>query len=166
MRASVRHGQLQAMEPIIIVMVIAVIIGIVLVFYFRITTVSSGISSQRLQSQEDVLSMIRIARMPELLCPGSISGDTNCIDLEKAKAFSAILRNQTYKTYYHPILGNANITIFWLDGDMKTHQMQLYSDIPSNSTHTSASLTYFTVYDPIAEVNDLAWVMIQKEVVS
>ena len=160
-------GQLQAMEPIIIVVMLGLIIGLVLLFYVRLSGTQAQTTQKITSSEEDVVMLTKVSRMPELLCPSTIASDTNCIDLGKASSFSAITTTAQGKMYYNSLFGNSNIILHWINfssgnADAVINDMTLYSaldqrSLGKNSSGVSTSTTYFFVYDPITKSNDLAW---------
>lgn len=164
-----RRAQLQAMEPIMIVIVLAIIAGIVLLFYVRLSTGEARAETRTAQAVEDVQILGAVARMPELLCPDTESVQVNCIDYEKAKVFAKSSQSTENKVYYNPFFGNANITLYWIesvhdaDGNVNVQSQQLF-DTMVNRNKTKTSITYFTLYKPIEDRRYMAWMQIEREI--
>ncbi len=164
----VRRAQLQAMEPIMIVIVLAIIAGISLLFYVRLSSGETRAQIRTTESIEDVQILGAVARMPELLCPDTESVQVNCIDYEKAKIFSQSSKLPENKIYYNPFFGNANITLYWIESisgsnDVTIQSQQLF-DTMVNRNKTKTSITYFTLYKPIEDRRYMAWMQIEREV--
>jgi hypothetical protein len=163
-----KRAQLQAMEPIMIVIVLAIIAGIVLLFYVRLSSNEQQAEIRTTQSSEDVQILGAVARMPELLCPNVESVQVNCIDYEKAKAFSQSSMLPENKVFYNPLFGNANITLYWIDsidsdGAVNIKSTQLF-DTMVNRNKTRMTITYFTLYKPIEDRRYMAWMQIEREI--
>jgi hypothetical protein len=155
-----RRAQLQALEPIFIVIILAIVMGIGLLFYVRIADSQERQDSSAQAQQEDLATLARISRMPELSCSADASL-TNCIDVHKAEAFSRLLANDQAKLYYYPYLGDKNITITWLDlASGVTTTLRLYGGMQSD-TYT-ATTTYFTVYESVNSTAKLATLTILR----
>lgn len=151
------RGQLQTLEPILITIFLALIIGILLLVYVRISG-SRGTDLQSVQeSQDDVATLARIATLPELKCSNAFE---NCIDKQKAIAFSQIAAGPG-KVFYHPMFGDVNITISWIDLQTgATGGKTLYDSL--NSTNVKTTVTYFTIYNPVTNARQFATLMITR----
>jgi hypothetical protein len=149
-----KKAQLQAMEPIIIVIVLAVIIGVGLLFYTRINDNQQREDRIVAYQQEDLVLLSRIARMPELSCSNDESL-TNCIDAEKAKAFATVLRTERGRLHYYSFFGDANVTITSFDLETGTLDTQeIYGGLDAESY--TPIVMYFTLYDPKTDISKMA----------
>ena len=156
-----RRGQLQTLEPIIIVIILAVIIGMLLLFYVRISATQSRVDKQANAQQEDLASLARITTLPEISCPRSETVKTYCIDLLKARAFKDLMANPQLRSTYFSVLGASEISIETIDLQGAPSSMVLYDALePGN---VSASRTYFTGYDPVQDTRKFAIMVIKRE---
>lgn len=156
-----RRGQLQTLEPIIIVMVLALIAGLSLLFYLRITEGQEMQQTREFRMQEDVATLGRIANLPELSCNRAETANTYCIDVYKARTFGEFLRtNHQARTYYYALFGATNITLQIISGGT-TEQIALYENL--NNTFVTQTRTYFTVQDPTTGSREFAVLIIERE---
>jgi hypothetical protein len=164
-RTPHRRGQLQALEPILVVIFLAIIIGLVLLYYVQITTVEGTRDQRRYQAQEDLALLGRITTLPELSCPRSETVKTYCLDLFKAQAFATLTAQPETKAYYYPVFGSANVTLYWLDlkyGAERLQSLRLYSSI-GNSTNVKPTTTYFTAYEPVDGTRQFAMLVVERQ---
>lgn len=168
--ATPRRGQLQAMEPIIIVIVLAIIIGLVLLYYVRINAYETKTDTANYQAKEDLAMLGRLTTLPELACPRSETVKTYCIDLLKAQAFAStmgdIRNGPANRVYYSPVLGATNITLRWYDlskpaGQM-AQQLTIYSNL-RDSTRVRTTTTYFTAFEPVNGTRQFAMLIVERQ---
>lgn len=154
-----RRGQLQSLEPVMVVIILA-IIGIVGgMFYFSIAERGAQEDALLLDEQEDLAVLKRIAAAPELACPADITTGTYCIDLYKARAFSDLMAQDRHRVRYHPFFGDTQITVEWLDLPSR-QSLALYNG--TNATDLRATRTYFVVYDPVDGRRHFATLLIRR----
>lgn len=168
--AVVRRGQLQAMEPIIIVIVLAIIIGLVLLYYVRINAYETKTDTANYQAKEDLAMLGRLTTLPELACPRSETVKTYCIDLLKAQAFASMMGDArsgpSNRVYYSPVLGATNITLRWYDLSKPSGQMAQQLTIYSNlrdSTRVRTTTTYFTAFEPVNRTRQFAMLIVERQ---
>jgi hypothetical protein len=155
-------GQLQALEPIIITIVLGIIMVIGVVFYINISGSQSQQDKQEQAQQDELVLLARTSRLPELSCSEDVSG-TNCIDLYKANALAKRLSDPKERAYYFTLFGASNITIEYVDlVNNKAVFVPLYSAAGGNRTR--ATRTYFTVYDPVERTTNFATLIIEREI--
>lgn len=158
-----RRGQLQAMEPIIIVIVLAIIIGIVMLFYTRISAQENRAGTTRYQAREDIAMLGRLTTMPELACPRSETVKTYCIDIGKATAFAAMMNDPKERIYYNPFLGATNLTLKWYDMQQdKMNSLALYNNLRDPERITTTT-TYFTVFEPVNSTRQFAMLIVERQ---
>lgn len=146
-----RRAQLQTLEPILIVMVLAIIASIGLVWFMRVSESSAAFDDRVFDTAQDLAMAKRIGGLPEISCPRDISAGTYCVDLEKAKAFSRAVSDQDTALMYRSLLGDSKIVLSWIDlrsGEM--NNVTLYDMLPSDAVDISGSITYGSVYDPVS----------------
>jgi hypothetical protein len=166
---AARRGQLQAMEPIIITIILVLIIGVALIFYVRINYHEVASDSASFSQEEDLALLSRISSMPELSCPAVDGVPKNCIDLEKARQFQRLTRNDRTRSYYNPVLGATNITIETVDLAVTTagsagealDTINIYQNMQSENRVVVR--TYAVVFDPASRTNRFATIIIERE---
>jgi hypothetical protein len=151
------------MEPIIIVIMLAIIFGMALLFYARISGTQQKTEASHYQAEEDLDTLDRLTTMPELSCPRSETVKTYCIDRLKAEAFAGMLDNGGNRIYYTPLLGDTSITLIWYDlNDDALHSLPIYNNL-KDSTRVKATRTYFTVFDPITGTRQFAMLNVERQ---
>ena len=153
-----RKAQVQALEPIVIVIFLALLLGIALVFYFRISGGQVRQDESLVRSQENAQLLATVTRLPELSCT---SDTRNCIDLYKAQAFAASVTDPRQRLFYYALFGTANISIQWVELSGKK-ELQLYNALQSENIR--ASRTYFTIQDPVTGHRHFATMTIEQQV--
>jgi hypothetical protein len=156
-----KKGQLQTMEPIIIVIVLVIIIGICLLFYSRISNSQEDQQIRTAKAKEDTATLKRIANLPEFSCGRSTSTNTYCIDKYKAEAFGNFTASSAQaRIYYYGFFGAANVTLQIIEnGNLRS--IPLYYNL--NSTYVTQTRTYFTVFDPVMQHRQFAILIIERE---
>jgi hypothetical protein len=139
------------MEPILIVMFLALIIGLLLLFSLRIGDREVEVTATKEASKQDLLLLGRIANLPELSCPKSESAKTYCIDMFKAEAFRQLMKDDDVaRSSYYPLLGASEIAVEWIDMDSNgasiNKSMVLYDNL--NSSGVRPAVAYSTMYNP------------------
>ena len=155
-------GQLQVMEPIIIVVFLALILGILLMFYLRIADTEHAQDVRVHENAQDLAVLQRMARLPEIACPKSETGQTYCIDLYKARAFTRSMENPRARASYFPVFGAARITVHIIEVSGETSNFTIYNTLNATA-NVRPSITYTTVYDPVHDTRQFAMVMIERQ---
>ena len=148
-----KRGQLQTLEPIIIVIVLVLIAALVLMAFVRLTDASTP-----LDNSEAVAVLERVSTMPELSCPVIETAGTYCIDLAKVEAFSRIMRDEDNRIAYQPVFGFTQITLEVVGDD----PILLY-DMIDPEADVRAGTTYFTVHDPLTDTRRFATITVRRE---
>jgi hypothetical protein len=152
-----RRGQLQAMEPIIIVVILILIFSIAGVFFFRAGEREQATDARLLQDKNDAALLARMAWLPELSC----GTGTNCIDRYKLEAFAALLHNQTVRTSYYQIFGQTQVSVTWIELEGQQQTVILYDNFKGEDVATTR--TYFTIYDPATNTRNFAIMTIKRD---
>jgi hypothetical protein len=143
-----KRAQLQSLEPIVVVIFLAMIIGIMLVFYLRIGD-AEGTKEQSVQENRKDLDLLkRMSRLPEISCPEAETGQTYCVDLYKAEAFGEAMESQRTKTSYYPLFGSVRITLHVIDAEYGAVDEVVIYDSINATAYVRPSVTYVSVYDP------------------
>jgi|GEM_PF-6148969 len=162
-----KKGQLNTMEPIIIVIVLALIAGLGLLFYTRINDTQQTTAVSTMNAQQDVALLSTLARMPELACSRAETSDTKCIDLGKASAFAEILiTDQKIKNEYYPIFGASKVMITYVDSfdvGMPSRSVTVY-DALDDESRVRPTRTYFALYNPGDERMMFATLVVERRV--
>lgn len=159
-----RRGQLQTLEPILIVIVLSVLFGVGLLFFVKLQAHDpmKAVTSER----EATALLKKITTLPELSCPTSETVQTYCLDLVKAQMFSEMLGNAGNASFYFPLFGRSSVTLEWYDlsyGDEAiVEQLELYNALLEGAD-VAMSTTYFTVYDPVADQRYFASIMVRRQ---
>jgi len=148
-----KKGQLQTLEPIVIVIVLVLIAAIVLMLFVKLNDTSPSFDSR-----EALNVLQRVSTMPELSCPAIETAGTHCIDLGKARAFSRTVD----EIFYQPVFGFTSITLEVVE-ENKLEEILLY-DATVPDANVRASTTYFTVHDPVTDTRKFAMLTIRREV--
>jgi hypothetical protein len=157
-----RKAQLQTLEPILIVIVLAIIAGAALMFFLRFSERQSIVDARAFDREEDLAAVKRVTAMPELSCPRDVSAGTYCIDLGKAVAFSELSQRRDVAMLYRPMFGDAVLVLSWIDLDTGTlANLTLYNQ-SLNTSQTSQSRTYGTVFDPLTGERHFATLTIRR----
>jgi hypothetical protein len=155
------RGQLQSMEPIIIVIVLAIIAGLSLLFYVRISGGQQNEEIRAAHAQEDVATLGRIVNLPEFSCSRSATTNTYCIDKYKAQAFgNYTAKNTAARLYYYGFFGAANVTLQVVENGA-LHQIPLYANLKND--YVTQTRTFFTVLDPLTGERQFAILIIERE---
>lgn len=152
-----RRAQLQTLEPVIIIVFLGILFAIGLIFFVRLGGSDVTIVNER----EALATLSAVTTLPELSCASSVSSDTYCLDLYKARSFAEMNRDDPL--YYFPLLGAAEITLSYVD--LRTGLQQdivLYDTVNPNSTVIGSS-TFFTVHDSVREERHFAMLTIRRE---
>jgi len=160
------RGQLQVLEPIIIVLILGILVAGGIIATVKVGKTQADSDAFILDAQNARSTLQTITNLPELSCPRSVTVETYCIDLYKAEWFSVMMKNDTKKSYYQPLFSSSRITLTYFeleDGGLTENQVILYDDVLNENNIGSIS-TYFTVYDPISDDRLFAWIMIQREI--
>lgn len=157
-----RRGQLQVMEPIVIVVFLALILGILLMFYLRIAGTEQAQEVRVHENVQDLAVLQRMARLPEIACPKSETGQTYCIDLYKVRAFNQSMEDPRARTGYFPVFGAARITVRIIDVSGDTSNITIYNTLNATA-NVRPSITYTTVYDPVLDTRQFAMIMIERQ---
>lgn len=146
-----RVGQLQSMEPIIVMVFLAIIVGIMLIFYFRISDAQGAQDVRSQANVQDLAAIKRLAALPEIACPRPETAQAYCIDKYKALAFAAAMENSRLRQEYYPLFGQSriNITIITLQ-PRGQEQLTIYDSL-GDASRVRTSVMYTTVYDPSAD---------------
>jgi hypothetical protein len=153
-------GQLQTLEPIIIVMMLALLVGLGLLFYIRINHAGTQQARSVAGAQEDFTTLARIVELPELACSSGATAKEYCIDLYKAKAFAASTQNNEQRAYYYTFFGASRITLEYIDDPMP-EPIVLYENL--KDTHVIQTRTFFAVLDPVTNERKFAVLKIERE---
>lgn len=156
------RGQLQVMEPIVVVVFLALILGILLMFYLRIASTEQAQEAGVYENVQDLAVLQRMARLPEIACPKSETGQTYCIDLYKAQAFNRSMENQRTRTGYFPLFGASRITLHIIDVSGGVRNITIYNTLTATA-NVRPSITYTTVYDPVSDTRQFAMIMIERQ---
>ena len=152
---------MQTLEPVIIVIMLAIIIGIGLLFYARISASQQHQTGVALQYQEDLATLSRLSHMPELSVPAG-ADCSNCIDIYKAAEFSELLKGERNRTVYYPVFGPTAIMIDYLElSGNKLNHLVLYNN--TNTGFAKVTRTYFTMYEPVNRTRQFAMLTIARE---
>jgi hypothetical protein len=143
---------------VLIVIILAIIAGVGMFMYLRATESNARAQMQVDAAREDTVMLSRVARLPELSCSRDRS-QTNCIDAEKAKAFSVLAADQALRTKYFPLFGASKITIERVG--TTTEKIVVYDALEGSDVR--ATRTYFTVFDPTSKTTDFAVMIIERE---
>lgn len=146
---SLRRGQMQTLEPIIIVITITLLLLVGGAYFLR---ASQGADDQRAsarQEAEDLALLERVTTLPEISCSGVSSAGRLCVDREKAIAFSStILANESLRIAYFPLFGRTDLSlrVVSLNEDV-ARDISIY-DAADNATTIRATRTFVSVLDP------------------
>lgn len=159
------RGQLQTLEPILIVMVLAIIASIGLVWFMRVSESQASFDDRIFDTAKDLAMAKRIASLPEISCPKDISAGTYCVDLAKADAFSELASDRDALLLYYSLLGETQIHLSWIDlSSGELHNLSLYDFLPPESTDISGSVTYGSVYDPLTGERHFGMITLRRAV--
>jgi len=140
-----KKGQLQALEPILAVIIIAIILVIGFIYVVKISTNESVQDEMLSAENEDTATLTMLSAMPELACASDIK-EKNCIDLEKAKLFSQLLKTPSGRSYYASLFGKRDIIITYFDIEKKQENTIVLFDYEAQGA-SIGSRTYFTAHD-------------------
>ncbi len=157
-----RRAQLQTLEPIIIVVILALIVGVVLLFVVRAGGAQDKASARAIDEREAIAMLRKVTSLPELSCPLSETVRTFCIDGAKAQAFARLAADPQERLAYYPLLGSSRINLTWADLSAGTTRSLLLYDGLGNASDVSQSATYFTVYDPVQDARLFATLTIER----
>jgi hypothetical protein len=142
------------MEPIVIIMVLALIIGVAVMMYVRIADAQEGDDRRSMGAEEDLVLLSTLASMPELSCPQSISAGTRCLDRGKVLAAASVMTDDGTgggKLYYYRLFGDIRITITTVPlTDEEPSVVVLYDGMPATE-NSRVTRTYFTLYDHVTD---------------
>ncbi len=156
-----RKGQLQTLEPILIIIFLAIIAGIGMLFWIGFVESDAKDSAAAYESREALALLQRITTLPEFSCALSETRGTYCIDLEKAKVFQSMMADERLALQYTPILGFSNITLEIVDFSGANQKLVLNSRL--NSERYQIMRTYFTVHDPVEDTRGFGVLTIVRE---
>ena len=156
-------GQSQTMEPIITIVILAVLAAIGIIFFMRVGDTQQNVEIARVEELQSIEVLKLVTTMPELSCPKSVTTDTYCIDLYKAISFARLMNDGQNRIYYQPLFGTSRVTLTYIhipSGDKDT--IELFNLIAKDS-NLRATSTHFTVYDPILKEKKMAILTVQRE---
>lgn len=156
-----RKAQLQTLEPILIVIFLALILGLVLLFSLRISDTSAQRDTISQGNRQDLALLGIVANLPEIACPRSETSKTYCIDEYKARAFNASMRDVRKRNVYFQLLGNTRISIQKIDG--ASDPLVIYQMI-NDTSDVRTSFAYSTIHDPVTDLRSFAIVRIERGV--
>lgn len=156
-----RRGQLETLEPILIVIMLVLIAGIGLLFYVNISAGEYRGDLARIDDAQAIAIMQRATSMPELSCALSETAGTFCLDKYKVLAFSSIAREEQARIYYQDVFGTSSVRIGWLEAGSE-EKVVLYNITTGNGSITTMH-TYFTLHDPVADERYFAVMTIARE---
>jgi hypothetical protein len=161
----VRRAQLNTLEPIIITILIVIILGVTLLFFVRINRGEALERVETLKDQEDTATLSRMTHLPELACSQDVSAGTNCIDLEKARAFQTKFNGDAaVRQRYAYVFGtNSEVTIDVIDINGGYGAVEKIMFVTGTvGTEAKATTTYFVVHDPSIQKNRFAVMTIRR----
>ena len=161
-----KKGQLQTLEPIFVVILLVLLLGGALFFFFRYAKTQASQDTSIANEQEAISLLKKVTTLPELSCPTSITGDTYCIDMYKADAFSGMMNNDSKRAFYFPLFGTASITLEIVSSSPHD-PIVLYNTLPKDPATLDnltifASTTYFLVFDPVLYEKDFAILTVRR----
>ena len=150
-----KKAQLQAMETIIISIILVLLVLIGLWFYSGVSA-SSADQTSRLLSQEDANTLvILLSELPELSCPDRSVETRNCLDITKIDLLSQAITNpesdlytNNNRLYYASLFGATNITITqrYPEPSANTASYQLFDGATTSNVLTRT--LPINLYDP------------------
>jgi hypothetical protein len=103
------------MEPIIIIIFIAIIAAIGVLLFARMGSNADATDRANVQSVQDLARITALANMPELRCTSDVTL-AGCLDEQKVAALAQLMReNAQARVMYAAIFGETNITVDVLD---------------------------------------------------
>lgn len=144
-----RRGQMQTMEPIIVVITITILLLVGGAYFLRASQGAEGDRTASRQGAEDLALLERVTTLPEIACAGVSSAGRLCVDKEKVRVFSAVLAsNETLRVMYFPLFGRTNVSLRIVDvEDGVATGYPLYMAMDNAST-IRATRTFVSVLDP------------------
>ncbi len=134
----VKKAQLKLMENVFVVFLLIFIGAIVLIVY-SVNSINEQKQNLELKQSIESLNLLKLfSTFPEVECSIGDEIKENCIDLYKAKIFSEKTKTLEGKKLYFPILGYSNITLNYLDENMKEKKIILY-DFEKKNYNTKIS---------------------------
>ena len=163
-----KKGQFQTLEPVIIVIILVFIIGVMLMFYMRISKVEGDKTATTLRAQEDLTMREMITQLPELRCTESETSGTYCIDLFKAAEFKSLMTDDEQQILYYSLFGDAKITLHKIDLTDNTPTLSsgiiLYNALTNEEGNINTKYVYFTAHEPIEDKRLFAMVKIERQI--
>lgn len=156
-----RRGQLQTLEPVVIVIFLGVILALGLIFFMRISDSDSARQQSLADERYAVAIMRTVTTMPELACSRAETVQTFCIDTEKAYAFAEFTSSLNNGLEYFPLFGSSTLELEWQESTGLV-KVVLYN--ASAGGNALASSTYFTVHDPITDTRRFATLTVLRDV--
>ncbi|MBR9700258.1 hypothetical protein GOV11_00125 [Candidatus Woesearchaeota archaeon] len=163
-----RKGQLQAMEPIIVVIMIVLIAVVALTYFVRLSKSEATIMASTMDSKDALAILQRASTLPELSCALSETQGTACIDLYKAWFMEILMNDPTQdmlKIRYQPIFGNTNVSVEIIkieDGSSPFNPIQIYNGLAPGVDYT-VTRTYFTIHEATTDGRAFAIMHIARE---
>jgi hypothetical protein len=157
-----RRGQLQTLEPVLVVIFIGILLGVGMLVFVRMGSFRSSQEATLVQEQEALVLLKRLTTLPELSCPAAVTVQTFCIDEEKARQFALRMDDPRERAHYFPLLGASEITLEIVDLDGGVQELAVYNATIGNRTVVGSG-TYFTAYDPAREERRFAILTLRRE---
>jgi len=163
-----RQGQIQNMESIAVVIIIAILIILGIVFATSQKIGSAGTEIARVQELNSLTIAFKVAGLREIKCSTNSESGNTCFDLYRLKALGKTIDDNTLDAdkYYYDIFKKSKISIrpiypeITIDPDdesVKTIVVYEYK-LPEGQTETSIKPSFFPIllYDPLEDKNIFA----------
>ncbi len=152
---KLNKGQIRMGETIAVLLIFFVLLILAFFFFSSIQAATTkGAISVNLQEQGIKVTQIA-SYLPELQCSTEniVPTSFNCVDLEKARAASNVVRNLTNRDFYTSTFGYANITLEVINVQTSnnlasTQEITIYDVVKPNYKSASLFPVPVSVLDP------------------
>lgn len=165
-----KKAQLQAMETIIVAVVLVLLVIIGLWTYTGLSRDGSEQLGRQLSLEAANALITILSEMPELSCPDMSLETRNCLDKTKLELLSDALTNPNSdlysaeeRLYYASIFGSANITIRQKYPSNQFFEVQLFDG--ATSRNVIARTLPVNIYDPTANTVERSIALAEIELV-
>ncbi len=136
-----KKGQLQIQETILVIFIFTIILLIGLTVFYRYTIDSIRADQEKYEDFKFKVGISSIPSMSEVKC-SFLGEQKECIDLEKARAFSI------YSKDYFSLFGYSNITLYLVYPGSVHKPILIYYRKPTVVRQSQIISTPVLVYDP------------------